>query len=57
MQKESAIAEQEEAKVAAETEIAQTAADKTEEIKLSCENDLAEALPALKAAAAALNSI
>lgn len=54
---ESAIAEKEQEKVEAETAIAQVSADKTEAIKLDCQKDLDEALPALEAAAKALNSI
>ena len=54
---ESAIAEKEQDKVEAETAVAQTAADKTEAIKTECQRDLDEALPALEAAAKALNAI
>lgn len=54
---ESAIAEKEQKKVEVETAIAQVAADKTEAIKLDCQKQLDEALPALEAAAKALNSI
>lgn len=54
---ESAVAEKEQEKVEAETAIAQVSADKTEAIKLDCQKDLDEALPALKAAAKALDSI
>jgi len=54
---ESAIAEKEQEKVEAETAIAQVSADKTEAIKLDCQKDLDEALPALDAAAKALNGI
>ena len=57
VQQERAVAEGEQEKVAAETAIAQASADKTEAIKLDCQRDLDEALPALKAAAKALNSI
>ena len=54
---ESSIAEKEQEKVEAETQVAQVAADKTEAIKLECQKDLDEAIPALEAAAKALNSI
>ena len=54
---ESAIAEKEQEKVEAETAVAQVSADKTEAIKLDCQKDLDEAIPALEAAAKALNSI
>lgn len=54
---ESAIAEKEQEKVEAETAVAQVAADKTEAIKTDCQRDLDEALPALEAAAKALNAI
>lgn len=54
---ESAVAEKEQEKVEGETQIAQVAADKTEAIKLDCQKDLDEAIPALEAAAKALNSI
>ena len=51
------MAQKEQDKVEAETAVAQVAADKTEAIKLDCQKDLDEALPALEAAARALNSI
>ena len=54
---ESAVAEKEQEKVEAETAVAQVAADKTEAIKIDCQKDLDEALPALAAAAKALDSI
>ena len=54
---ESAIAEKEQEKVEGETAIAQTAADKTNAIKTDCKKDLDEALPALAAAAKALEGI
>ena len=54
---ETAIAAKEQEKVEAEAAIAQESADKTQAIKDDCQKDLAEAIPALEAAAKALNSI
>jgi dynein heavy chain len=54
---ETAIAAKEQEKVEAEAAIAQESADKTQAIKDDCQKDLDEAIPALEAAAKALNSI
>lgn len=57
VEQENAVAMAEQDKVEAETAVAQEKADATEAIKLDCQKELDEALPALEMAAKALNSI
>ncbi|EKX45970.1 hypothetical protein GUITHDRAFT_94428 [Guillardia theta CCMP2712] len=57
LDKESAEAAVTKEKCAADEAVAKTEAEKTNEMKASCENDLAEALPALDAALQALKSL